>query len=173
QKLEALNGNWIRQSDDADLLNYLEATGPELEGEHHFATELDAEKRGQVLALMSGLKDRAKTAVELAEAANFLFAQRPITLEPKAEKILTEGGREAVAAVLPTLEALDEWDIATIDAAVRAHVEATGTKLGKVAQPLRCAATGSTTSPGVFDILAALGREECLARLRDQAVLAK
>ncbi|MEO0497563.1 MAG: glutamate--tRNA ligase, partial [Pseudomonadota bacterium] len=112
-----------------------------------------------------------KTMVELAEATNFLFAERPLPLEPKAEKILSEGGREAVAALLPELEALASWDIETIEAAVREHVAANGAKLGKVAQPLRCAATGSTTSPGVFDILAALGRDECLARLKDQADL--
>ncbi|MEM1365882.1 MAG: glutamate--tRNA ligase [Pseudomonadota bacterium] len=169
QKLEALNGNWIRQSDDRELLDYLLATGPELDGEHSFAGPVSETQKAHILGLMTGLKERAKTMVELAEATNFLFAERPIIMEPKAEKFLAEGGREAVAALLPDLEKLSEWTAETIEAAVRAHINAAGLKLGKVAQPLRCAATGSTTSPGVFDVLASLGAEECLARLRDQA----
>ncbi|MCK5934209.1 MAG: glutamate--tRNA ligase, partial [Fulvimarina manganoxydans] len=89
--------------------------------------------------------------------------------EDKAANALADGGRETIAGVLPKLEAVETWEAASLEAAVRAHAEETGLKLGKLAQPLRAAATGRSVSPGVFDVLAVLGREEALARLKDQA----
>ena len=71
--------------------------------------------------------------------------------------------------LLPQLEATTDWKVPALEAAVRAFAEATGQKLGKVAQPLRAALTGRTVSPPVFDVMAVLGREEALARIRDQA----
>ena len=74
-----------------------------------------------------------------------------------------------IAALLPELEAVTDWNAATVEAVVRPYAERAGLKLGAVAQPLRAALTGRTTSPPIFDVLAVLGREESLARLRDQA----
>jgi glutamyl-tRNA synthetase len=167
-KLEALNGVYMRQSDDRALLDQLEATLPYLPGGEEMLAALTDERRAQLLAAMAGLKDRAKTLVELKDGAAFLFAERPLTLDEKATQILADGGRDAIAGLLPRLEALDEWSAATTEGAVRAYAEEAGMKLGKAAQPLRAALTGRGVSPGVFDVLAVLGRDESLGRLRDQ-----
>ena len=90
-------------------------------------------------------------------------------MEAKAEEILARSGRLYIKALLPRLEALDEWSAASTEAAVRDYANAEGAKLGVIAQPLRAALTGRSTSPGIFDVLAVLGREESLGRLRDQA----
>jgi glutamyl-tRNA synthetase len=99
----------------------------------------------------------------------FLFAKRPIALDAKARAILTEGGAALLGGLLPKLAALREWTAPAAEAAVRDFAEKTGAKLGHVAQPLRAALTGRLTSPGIFDVLAVLGREESLARIADQA----
>ncbi|MCO6385594.1 glutamate--tRNA ligase [Aliihoeflea sp. 40Bstr573] len=168
-KLEALNGVYMRQSDDADLLARFEATLPYLPSGDEMLAALTPERRAQLLAAMTGLKDRAKTLVELKDGAAFLFAARPLPMEEKAEQILADGGRAVVRDLLPRLEAVAEWNAPETESAVRAYAEETGLKLGKAAQPLRAALTGRSVSPGVFDVLAVLGREESLGRLRDQA----
>ena len=122
-----------------------------------------------VIAAMPGLKERAKTLVELLDNASFLYASRPLQLDAKAAEILGNGGRERVAGVLRELEGLREWTVQSTEGAVRAFAEETGVKLGQVAQPLRAALTGKSTSPGLFDVMAVLGRSETLARLKDQA----
>jgi glutamyl-tRNA synthetase len=118
---------------------------------------------------MPGLKERAKTLVELADGAAFLFAQRPLALDEKAATLLGEPSRPILAGALKALEAVtDDWSPAATEAAIRAFAEQGGHKLGAVAQPLRAALTGRATSPGVFDVLGVLGREESLARISDQ-----
>src|SRR5690606_22723353 len=100
--------------------------------------------------------------------AAFLFATRPLPMDDKAAGILDADGRAVLAALLPALEALDEWSATATESVVRAYAESAGLKLGKAAQPLRAALTGRSTSPGVFDVLDVLGREESLGRIRDQ-----
>ena len=116
---------------------------------------------------MPGLKERATTLVELLDNASFLFATRPLDLDEGARRLL-ESGRETLAAILPQLETVDPWARAGLEAAVRSFAEKKGMKLGKVAQPLRAALTGRTVSPGVFDVLSILGKQESLARIGDQ-----
>ena len=128
----------------------------------------DENQRKMLLAALPGLKERARTLVELADSAQYLFASRPLALDEKAAQILDEAARTAIAGLVPELEALADWSAQTTEGAVRAFAERGDLKLGKVAQPLRAALTGRSTSPGVFDVLAVLGREESLARLRDQ-----
>ena len=91
-------------------------------------------------------------------------------MDEKAQQIIRDGGAEVLTGVLPVLEQVENWQAHDIETAVKSHAEAQGLKLGKVAQPLRAALTGTSTSPGIFDVLEVLGREESLARLRDQAV---
>jgi glutamyl-tRNA synthetase len=134
--------------------------------------QLDDVKRAQLRAALPGLKERAKTLVELIDGAQFLFDARPLKTDDKAEAILVGAGRQHLNALLPRLTALEEWSAATTEAAVRDYANEAGAKLGQIAQPLRAAATGRTTSPGIFDVLAVLGREESLARIADQARLA-
>ena len=168
-KLEAVNGHWIRRSSDEALTDMLIAERDHLPNGEILKRRPDDEVRAKLLAAMAGLKERAKTLVELADSTSYLFADRPLSIEPKAETILADGGRAAIAGMLPKLEVLSEWSATALEAAVREYAEAEGLKLGKAAQPLRAALTGRTTSPGVFDVLEVLGREESLARLRDQA----
>lgn len=170
QKLEAINGLYMRASDDKALFDALIAVLPEIEGGKELEASLDDKGRAQLLTAMPGLKDRAKTLVELADGAKFIFAKRPLVFDEKAASLLNEEGRAVLKAALPHLESVSEWTVEALDAAVRAHAEATGLKLGKVAQPLRAALTGRATSPGVFDVLFVLGREESLARIKDQIV---
>ena len=125
--------------------------------------------REQVMAAMPELKERAKTLVELIDAASFIWAARPLALDDKAKTLLTPEARALVGEVLPELEAVDAWTAETAEQAVRGYAERKGAKLGAVAQPLRAALTGRTTSPGIFNVLVVLGRQESLARLRDQA----
>ncbi|MEN3794590.1 glutamate--tRNA ligase [Fulvimarina sp. MAC3] len=168
KKLEALNGWWIRQSGDEALTDQLMAERDALPNGDILKAGPDADVRAKLLAAMSGLKDRAKTLVELADSATYLFAARPLPLEEKAEAILADGGRETIAEITPRLEGVSDWAVEPLEAEVRAFAEEKGLKLGKAAQPLRAALTGRSTSPGVFDVLAVLGREESLARLKDQ-----
>ena len=130
---------------------------------------LDANMRAKLLAAMPGLKERAKTLRELVEGASFLFADRPIALDDKAAALLDNPARERLAALLPKLEAASQWQAPELEEIVRTFAETVGAKLGKVAQPLRAALTGKTVSPPVFDVMAVLGREEALARIREQA----
>jgi len=168
-KLEALNGVYMRQSGDAELLDAFIATLPWLDNVDAIrAAAATADGKAKLLAAMPGLKERAKTLVELADGAQFLFAKRPLALDEKAAALLDADARAVIAGLLPLLETIGDWSAATTESVVRAYAEGAGLKLGKAAQPLRAALTGRSTSPGVFDVLAVLGREESLARLRDQ-----
>jgi glutamyl-tRNA synthetase len=168
-KLENMNGHYMRAAPDAELLEALIAALPYFPDGPEMAARIDDAKRAQLLAAMPGLKERAKTLIELMDGARFLFATRPLAMEAKAEDILARGGRVHIKALLPRLEALAEWTAATTEAATRDYATEQGAKLGMIAQPLRAAATGRATSPGIFDVLAVLGRDESLGRLRDQA----
>jgi glutamyl-tRNA synthetase len=158
-KLTHLNGVWLRQADDsrltAEVMKRLAGT-PGL--------VLDAVSAARILVLMPGLKERAKTLVELASSAAFLARSTPLPLDDKARALLTSDARALLAHLKDALGATDFTQPA-IDQALRAFAESTGRKLGQVAQPLRAALTGSTTSPGIDATLAALGREESLKRI--------
>jgi glutamyl-tRNA synthetase len=167
-KLEALNGIHMRKMDDADLLDDFIRTLPYLENGKVIADRLDEKHKAQLLAAMPGLKERAKTLVELADGAAFLFAERPLPVEEKAKALLV-GNQDVLKGALEALKAVEgEWSAAAAEAKIRTFAEEKSLKLGAVAQPLRAALTGRTTSPGVFDVLAVLGRDESLARIADQ-----
>jgi glutamyl-tRNA synthetase len=168
-KLESLNGHYMRSSSDGDLLAAIDQLLPHLPGGAETAAKLTPAVREQVMAAMPELKERAKTLVDLVDAASFLWASRPLALDDKAATLLTPEARALVAEILPDLEAVEPWTAEAAEQAVRGYAERKGAKLGSVAQPLRAALTGKTTSPGIFNVLAVLGRAESLARLRDQA----
>jgi glutamyl-tRNA synthetase len=170
-KLEHINGHYLRAIPDAELVSLLDQALPYLtSAAAKRIGRLDDSMQAKLLQAMPGLKERAKTLNDLIDGAGFLFAERPLHLEPKAAEILAHGGRSIVAAILPRFIALPEWSAAATEATVRAYAEESHVKLGHVAQPLRAALTGRSTSPGIFDVLAVLGRDESLGRLRDQAV---
>ncbi len=168
-KLEAVNGHYIRNADDARLVAAIDDVLPHIENGAAIRAALTLEVRAQLIRAMPGLKERAKTVLDLIDGAGFLFARRPLAVDDKARALLSEDARGHLAGAHARLAALPEWNAGAADAAVRAEVEARGIKLGALAQPLRAALTGRTTSPGIFDVLDVLGREESLARIADQA----
>ncbi|TIT02430.1 glutamate--tRNA ligase [Mesorhizobium sp.] len=168
-KLEALNGVHMRRMNDAELLDIFIATLPYLEGGPAIAPRLDDTRKAQLLAALPGLKERAKTLVELADGAAFLFAARPLPIDDKAAALLSGEARKILRGAHAALKAISgDWTAEAAEAAIREYALAGGHKLGAVAQPLRAALTGKSTSPGVFDVLAVLGRDESLARVADQ-----
>jgi glutamyl-tRNA synthetase len=166
-KLENMNGHYMRATPDAELTRLMIETLPHLPSGAELASKIDDDMRAKLVTAMPGLKERAKTLVELVEGARFLYAARPLDMDAKALEILRKG-REHLPALVALLEKVEPWTAAGAEAAVRAYAEETGAKLGQVAQPLRAALTGRGTSPGIFDVLAVLGRDESLGRLRDQ-----
>jgi glutamyl-tRNA synthetase len=157
KKLENLNGHYIREADDSRLA---ELVAPRLGA--------SADQKALLMRAMPELKTRANTLDELAAGAKFLFDKRPLRIDDGAAALLTPEARGLLASAHTSLVALANWDAASVEAAVREVAEGSGVKLGKLAQPLRAALTGRTTSPGIFDVLALLGREETLARIADQ-----
>lgn len=171
-KLENLNGHYMRIAADEDLVIAIEQILPEIGPARGLPSLLDPETRNKLLAAMPGLKERAKTLVELIESAYFIFAPRPLSLDEKALGLLGNGGRERLVSVAEKLSALTEWTPEATEAVVREAANEAGIKLGQVAQPLRAALTGRATSPGLFDVMRVLGREESIARIRDQLLTA-
>ena len=167
-RLDNLNGHYIRKCSDSELLVEIERILPHIAGGQELAAKLAPELRQRLLAAMPGLKERAKTLIELIEGARYLWSERPLQLDEKAAGVLTAEARVLLRELTDDLGAVDAWTAGATEQAVRAFAERKDTKLANVAQPLRAALTGRTTSPPIFDVLAVLGRNESLARLRDQ-----
>ncbi len=171
-KLESINGHYIRHTDDETLVTMFESVLPYADGGDAIKAKLNDTTRAQLLRAMPGLKERAKTLLELVKGADFIFADRPLAItEPKAAAVLTPETRVLLGQLRTALETVTDWTAANTETAARSFAEQAGLKLGGVAQPLRVALTGKTTSPGIFDVLAVLGRQECLDRLADQATI--
>jgi len=168
-KLENLNAHYIRQTTDAELLQGVEQLLPHLAGGVELADKMTPSLRRQWLAAMPSLKERAKTLIDIVDGARFLWADRPIQLDEKAEGILNPDARALLRGVAAELATVEPWNTETTERAVRGFAERHGAKLGAVAQPLRAALTGRTTSPGIFEVLTVLGKIESLGRLADQA----
>jgi glutamyl-tRNA synthetase len=156
-KLDNLNGHYIREADDArlaaDVAERLGVTD---------AAVIERLRRG-----MAGLKARAKTLKELAENAMIYVTVRPLPMAEKAAALLTPEAKALLGKLSATLPGDNDWTAASLEAAVRQFSEQEKVKLGQIAQPLRAALTGSTTSPGIFEVMEILGRSECLGRLAD------
>ncbi len=168
-KLADVNSHYIRQASDDELIRRVREYLPEAEGGAAILSQFEKIGWDKLAAALPSLKTRAKTLKELVDGAGYLLAVRPLQPDDKAAKLLDTDGRAALASLLPVLSGISDWAATALEGAVREHAEKTGLKLGKVAQPLRAALTGSTVSPPVFDVMAALGKEEALARIRDHA----
>ncbi|PAX09335.1 glutamate--tRNA ligase [Sphingomonas lenta] len=158
KKLENLNGHYIREAADQRLAGLV-------------AERLampDPATRDLLARAMPVLKVRAANLNELADGARFLFAVRPLPMDEAATGLLGSDAPALLAAVHAALDAVESWDTEALEGAVRQVAEAQGVKLGQVAQPLRAALTGRKTSPGIFDVLVLLGRDESLARIADR-----
>ncbi|MBD2841721.1 glutamate--tRNA ligase [Erythrobacter rubeus] len=157
KKLENLNGHYIREADDAMLAELV-------------AAQIDGEVDTALLAkAMPVLKTRAKSTHELAEGAAFLVAKRPLAMTEKAAKLLDDESRARLSVISEALARENDWTSEALEATTKSLAEELELGLGKLAQPMRAALTGTTTSPGIFDVLVLLGREEALARLDAQA----
>jgi glutamyl-tRNA synthetase len=163
KKLENLNGHYIREASDGRLAGL---AAPRIEA--MLGRMLTNDEIAMLARAMAGLKPRAKTLTELAESGAFLFERRPLDMDERALALLQGQGSDLLALVHAALSALPEWTIEATEQAVRGVSEAAGVKLGQVAQPLRAALTGRATSPGIFDVLVLLGRQESLARIADR-----
>jgi glutamyl-tRNA synthetase len=168
-KLDNLNGHYIREAEDARLVDMIvdgrrwTVNGTSSSVIRHPS----AEERKLLIRAMPGLKARAKTLKELAENAAFYTTPRPLAMDTKAKDILDKGGRDVIKALLPKLEAQTDFSHAATMELCKAYAESAGKKLGDIAQPLRAALSGKTVSPGVFEVMEILGKEESLGRLKD------
>jgi glutamyl-tRNA synthetase len=163
KKLLSLNAHYVRQAEPARLAELVEPRLCQL------APAYDPSRDRDLLArAMPELQPRAQDLGELARGAMFLFARRPLALDAKAAALLGEEARQLLVIVEQRLAAQKDWTTTGLEASLKAMADERGLGLGKLAQPLRAALTGQTTSPGIFDVLALLGRDEALARLRDQ-----
>jgi glutamyl-tRNA synthetase len=162
-KLDSVNAHYIREADDARLVELVAAR---LAAD--FGHELTPTERDRLIRAMPALKPRAKTLVELAEKARFYVVPRPIRPTADAAKLLSSDARSLLGELSQGLAGTD-WQLEALEAQLRDFVAAKGIKLGAVAQPLRAALTGSLASPGIFEVMDVLGREETLGRLADAA----
>jgi glutamyl-tRNA synthetase len=157
KKLHSLNGHYIRLADNARLAQLVAPRiGP----------AADPALQEQAMPV---LKVRARDLNELAGGAAFLFKSRPLELTEQAIALLDPNGRSLLGQMAARLHQQQDWTTAALEANLKAYAEELGLGLGKLAQPLRAALTGQTTSPGIFDVLVLLGREESLARIDAQA----
>ncbi|NQU60351.1 MAG: glutamate--tRNA ligase, partial [Rhodospirillales bacterium] len=161
-KLTSLNGNYIRASEDKRLVDLvMPLIREKLDGKMAIETE------SRLLRGMPGLKDRAKTLLELSENAEIYAMLRPLPLDGKATEILDGEGRGHLQKLHEILSELDDWTDDSIQDQTKAYADSVDIKLGKAAQPLRAGLTGRTVSPSIFEVMEILGRDETLARLED------
>ncbi len=162
-KLDNINAHYIREADDARLLALV---AERLEAQ--LGRTLSEGERERLFKAMPGLKPRAKTIVELAEKAWFYVAPRPIQPTPDAAKLLKPEARHLLGELAAYLNEA-EWQAGALEQRLRDFADSKNVKFGAVAQPLRAALTGSTASPGIFEVMEALGQDESLGRIADAA----
>jgi glutamyl-tRNA synthetase len=167
-KLADLNGHYIRKSAPGEIKTRLADALPEMEGGPAFKAAMDRIGWDRLDAALPALMERAKTLKDITAGAGFLLVARPLKLDEKAAKALDSEAKATLVALAVDLRAAGAWDGAGLEALLKAHAERTGKKLGQVAQPLRAALTGTTVSPPLGAMMAALGRDETLARIDDQ-----
>src|SRR5829696_1693109 len=131
-KLESLNGHYIRQMDNAELVAEIERVLPYVPTGAELAGKLTPALRAKLVAAMPGLKERAKTLVELIESARYLYADRPLPLQEKAAAQMTQEARNLLGQVARDLAMVDPWSAETAETAVRTYAERAGVKLGQV-----------------------------------------
>ena len=161
-KLENLNSHYIRAMEEGELcgllINQIRAG---------IGRDLSQVEGARLPLAMSALKERSQTLVDLADKAGFLLDDHPLPMEEKAAKLLVGDAPALLAKAYTCLSTLSDWNKDALSTALRGLAEAEGMKLGKLAQPLRAALTGRNASPGIFEVLYFLGRQESLDRISD------
>lgn len=161
-KLENLNAHYIKNTDNAELVEILGV----------FLTNTgtgEISNRDRLLLAMPVIKERAKTLIELNTAAQFVFANRPLQFDDKAQKLITDENKQLILGLATEFEAISDWNRDNISDCVKQYAEKVGLKLGKIGQPLRAILAGTTNAPGIFDIALILGKEETINRIQDIA----
>jgi glutamyl-tRNA synthetase len=166
-KLENLNGYYIRNMPDPELVKEIGAIAPEIDAAKDFSGAITKAGWAKLKKAMPALKERAKTLADLLVSARYLFVKRPIDIDEKAAKLLEGDAAAHLKALHTRFSALEAWEPMALEAATRVYAEEAGIKLGAAAQPLRAALTGRAASPPIFDVLHVLGRRESLARIAD------
>lgn len=162
-KLDSLNGHYIRETDADTLLSAIENDLEDMVGH-----PLDEQERKRIATALPSLAERAKRLPDLAESASLFCNSRPLSLTENAAKLMTEETQVMFGGVAKELEAIAEWKAPAIKAAIMSFAEANGLKLGKVMQPIRAAVTGGKQSGDLVETLEILGQEETIGRLRDR-----
>ena len=168
-KLADVNSHYIRQTSEPELIERIKDLLARVEHGAERKARFDAVGWDRLTTALPGLKPRAKTLLDLVDGAFYLVAKRPLPIDDKAKKLLDGEARALLGQVRAELAGQTDWHATALETAIKAFAERTGRKLGQVAQPLRAALTGRAVSPPVFDVMAALGRDETLARIQDQA----
>jgi glutamyl-tRNA synthetase len=161
-KLTNLNGHYLRQAENARLV---ELVAPGMEAK--LGKPVDQAGKDRLLAGMGGMKERAKTVVELAEMGLFYVASRPLPYDEKAAKVVADAEQADLLRTFAGTLAGTPWTKADLEEKARLFAEDKGLKLGKVAQPLRAALTGSSVSPPIFEVMEVLGEAESMGRIED------
>jgi len=159
-KLTALNGNYIKEAENNRLVSLILQRLSTNSGINLSDQAEERLKQG-----MHGLKERAKTLIELAENSLFYAVETPLTYTPKALKLLDSEGRQKISGLMAKIDKVESWNAEALEVIVKAYAEENELKLGKVAQPLRAALSGTTVTPGIFEVMEVLGREESLKRI--------
>ena len=161
-KLDHLNGYYLRNLDDGTLADLVAA---------RLDNTLSDGQKATLVKAMPGLKERAKSLIDLSDSALFYLLPRPLEMDEKARKILDDSARERLFALHAQLDAIAEadWTTDRLEQEIKYFAEKRDVTLGKVAQPVRAALSGQTVSPSVFAVMVALGKAESLGRIADQA----
>ncbi|MEM9357183.1 MAG: glutamate--tRNA ligase [Pseudomonadota bacterium] len=168
-KLGDVNSHYLRQASPSEVLGEMQGLLPQLENGANLSERYEKVGWPALEALIPALQERAKTLVDLIDGSAFLIAERPLAMDEKATKMLSDEARANLGKLVLSLADLEPWSSEAIETAIRAFLEQEGLKLGKIGPPIRAALTGKGVSPPIFDVLAVVGRQEALDRLRDQS----
>ncbi|NQX79992.1 MAG: glutamate--tRNA ligase, partial [Hyphomicrobiaceae bacterium] len=169
EKLRDINSYYLRRTEDCKLIGHIKKLLGTIEGGSEKAKKIEEIGWDKFTAALPFLKDRSTTLLELIDFGNFLILKRPIQPDEKAIKVLTTKARRNLTRLFKVLTQLDSWTLEVIESAVREFVKSEGIKLGDIGPAIRAALTGKTVSPPIFDMMAALERDEALNRINEQS----
>ena len=161
-RLQNVNAHYIQRAQDDRLVEMIRDRLAKRRGRDLKDRDLERLK-----AAMPELKPRSKLIPELIENSLFIVHDRPIEIDEKSAELLTLDAKSLLHDLAEVLETLEDWNQSTVETAIRGYVAENEIKLGSVAQPLRASLTGRTISPGIFEVLTILGKEESLGRMSD------